>query len=110
MTIKNLMGIIWKIEALIRYNSLIYGLQKLPVIGKKIPNRCYQIGAFKVLAMLVQFLLIPLQLILSMVLYVLFAWCLSLGIRSWLTAYSWYSSSGTFQTSLVIISLFPCFG
>lgn len=43
MTTKDLLRILWQIDGVTRYNTLIYWLQKLPLIGRRIPQACYRL-------------------------------------------------------------------
>ncbi len=48
MTTKDLLRILWQIDGVTRYNTLIYWLQKLPLIGRRIPQACYRLKEGKV--------------------------------------------------------------
>lgn len=106
MVTKELLRILWQIDGVTRYNTLIYWLQKLPLIGGKIPQACYRIKEGKVFLTLMYALLFPFSILLQMVIYVGICFILAHIVKAWLSEYAWYAGPNPFTLSLLWLVIF----
>ncbi|MGT2742126.1 hypothetical protein [Streptococcus plurextorum] len=72
MTHESIFRVLFQARIAKGYNSLIYFLQKIPWLGKKVPNRWYQADGNKFLVMLIKLCLLPIQVFGNTVCYVFF--------------------------------------
>lgn len=106
MTTKDLLRILWQIDGVTRYNTLIYWLQKLPLIGRRIPQACYRLKEGKVFLTVIHGLIFPFSILAQMALYVGICFTLAHIVRAWFSEYTWYASPKPFTLSLLWLVIF----
>lgn len=72
MTLSHMLSILFQIDNAKQYNSFIHFLQKMPFLGKKIPNSWYRADEVKIVMMIFKGLLIPIDLFSKSIMYVCF--------------------------------------
>ncbi|WP_161980175.1 hypothetical protein [Streptococcus sp. S784/96/1] len=77
MKLSQIMRVLFQVSNAKQYNSLTHFLQKMPWLGKKIPNRWYRADDVKVVMMILKGLLIPVDLFGKSIIYTFF--CLGSG-------------------------------
>lgn len=77
MKLSQMMRVLFQVDNAKQYNSLIHFLQKMPWLGKKIPNRWYRANDVKAVMMILKGLLIPVDLFGKSIIYIFF--CLGSG-------------------------------
>ncbi|EHI70289.1 hypothetical protein ACVRY7_10550 [Streptococcus ictaluri] len=106
MSIAKLITLLWKIEGVTFYNQRIYRLQKLPLIGKRIPNRFYHAATVKGLLLLIHIFSSPLKILTLRLCYVVL--CLGLGQLTTviLAEYRWYQKPDSLSQTLTYFIIF----
>lgn len=72
MNLNRIIRVLLQVENAKKYNSFVHFLQKIPLLGKKIPNRWYRADEVKIIMLVLKGLYLPFYVFGGTIFYVLF--------------------------------------
>lgn len=106
---KRLMWLIWKIDSATLTNKLIYWLQKIPLLGKKIPNHLYGLDYLKWVNLTIGIFSKMTYIFFKRVISVIFLFLGAKSLNFLLGEFTGYQIPSNFQMSLVLLIVISFF-
>ena len=106
MNLNRIIRVLLQVENAKKYNSFVHFLQKIPLLGKKIPNRWYRADEVKIIMLVLKGLYLPFYVFGGTIFYVLFCAGVGFVLHKILPEYFALKEASASHLSLTLIFTF----